>query len=185
MYILQDLDLNFYYVANLDSENILFGKAVSDDEIFSTSYATHEPSLFINGEFSTPDGYYQLSGKEQIANSTTLQELSLVIDKNTRAQLYKISVFGASTGRLTSTSQLYTYDEMNDALFNNATNTLCPVVKDNFECEGKEILKLVLLLNLKKQILKEKLLVNYLQIQYMISIIIRLLRMVGNIEQDS
>ena len=77
--------------------------------------------------------------KEQIANSTTLQELSLVIDKNTRAQLYKISVFGASTGRLTSTSQLYTYDEMNDALFNNATNTICPVVKDNFECEGKEI----------------------------------------------
>ena len=139
MYILQDLDLNFYYVANLDSENILFGRAVSDDEIFTTSYATHEPSLFINGEFSTPDGYYQLSGKEQIANSTTLQELSLVIDKNTRAQLYKISVFGASTGRLTSTSQLYTYDEINDALFNNATNTLCPVVKDNFECEGKEI----------------------------------------------
>ena len=91
MYILQDLNLNFYYVANLDSENILFGKAVSDNEIFSTSYATHEPSLFIDGEFSTPDGYYQLSGKEQIANSTTLQELSLVIDKNTRAQLYKIS----------------------------------------------------------------------------------------------
>ena len=130
MYILQDLDLNFYYVANLDSENILFGKAVSDNEIFSTSYATHEPSLFIDGEFSTPDGFYQLSGKEQIANSTSLQELSLVIDKNTRAQLYKISVFGASTGRLTSTSQLYTYDEINDALFNNCLLYTSPSPRD-------------------------------------------------------
>ncbi len=139
MYILQDQDLKFYYVANLDSDNILFGRAVSDDEIFSTSYATHEPSLFINGEFSIPDGFYQLSGKEQIANSTTLQELSLVIDQNTRAQLYKISVFGASTGRLTSTSQLYTYDELNDVLINNATNSICPVIKDNFECDGNEI----------------------------------------------
>ena len=96
--------------------------------------------FLINGEFFyTRWLFINFLEKEQIANSTTLQELSLVIDKNTRAQLYKISVFGASTGRLTSTSQLYTYDEMNDALFNNATNTLCPVVKDNFECEGKEI----------------------------------------------
>ena len=105
MFILQDIDLNFYYVANLDSDNILFGRAVSDDEIFTSSYASHEPSLFSNGEFIAPEGYYLLSGKEQIANSTTLQDLSLIIDKNTRAQLYKISVFGASTGRLSSTSQ--------------------------------------------------------------------------------
>ena len=101
--------------------------------------ATHEPSLFNNGEFVTPDGFTLLTGKEQIANSSSLQELSLVIDKNTRAQLYKISVFGASSGRLSSTSQLYKYDDINDTLINNATNTVCPVVKDNFECEGKEI----------------------------------------------
>ena len=35
MYILQDIDLNFYYVAYLDDQNILYGKAVSADEIFS------------------------------------------------------------------------------------------------------------------------------------------------------
>jgi len=139
MFILQDIDLNFYYVANLDSDNILFGRAVSDDEIFTSTYASHEPSLLSNGEFVAPEGYYLLSGKEQIANSTTLQDLSLIIDKNTRAQLYKISVFGASTGRLSSTSQLYTYDEINDALINNATNTICPVNIDNFECEGVEV----------------------------------------------
>jgi hypothetical protein len=95
--------------------------------------------LFVNNEFITPDGYYLLSGKEQIANSSTLQELSLIIDKNTRVQLYKISVFGASTGRLTSTSQLYTYDELNDVMINNADKLTCPVVKDNFVCDGKEI----------------------------------------------
>ena len=139
IYILQDIDLSFYYVAYLNDQNILFGKAVSDDEIFSSSLATHEPSLFNNGKFVTPDGFTLLTGKEQIANSSSLQELSLVIDKNTRAQLYKISVFGASTGRLSSTSQLYKYDDVNDTLINNATNTVCPVVKDNFECEGKEI----------------------------------------------
>ena len=32
-----------------------------------------------------------------------------------------------------------TYDDVNDSLVNNATNTICPSVKDNFECEGKEI----------------------------------------------
>ena len=112
---------------------------MSDDEIFTSTYASHEPSLLSNGEFVAPEGYYLLSGKEQIANSTTLQDLSLIIDKNTRAQLYKISVFGASTGRLSSTSQLYTYDEINDALINNATNTICPVNIDNFECEGVEV----------------------------------------------
>lgn len=139
MFILQDSSLDFYYVANLDSNNILFGKAVSDDEIFTTSYANHEPSLFVNNEFVTPDGYYLLSGKEQIANSTTLQDLSLIIDESTRVQLYKISVFGASTGRLSSTSQLYTYDDLNDVMINNADNLPCPVVKDNFVCDGKEI----------------------------------------------
>jgi len=139
MFILQDSNLDFYYVANLDSNNILFGKAVSDDEIFTTSYANHEPSLFVNNEFITPDGYYLLSGKEQIANSTTLQDLSLIIDESTRVQLYKISVFGASTGRLSSTSQLYTYDDLNDVMINNADNLPCPVVKDNFVCDGKEI----------------------------------------------
>ncbi len=80
IYILQDIDLSFYYVAYLNDQNILFGKAVSDDEIFSSSLATHEPSLFNNGEFVTPDGFTLLTGKEQIANSSSLQELSLVID---------------------------------------------------------------------------------------------------------
>ena len=55
MFILQDSNLDFYYVANLDPDNILFGKAVPEDEIFTTSYAKHEPSLFVNDEFVTPD----------------------------------------------------------------------------------------------------------------------------------
>ena len=139
MFILQDSNLDFYYVANLDPDNILFGKAVPEDEIFTTSYAKHEPSLFVNDEFVTPDGYYLLPGKEQIANSSILQELSLIIDKNTRVQLYKISVFDASTGRLSSTFQLYKYDQLNDVMINNASKLSCPVVKDNFVCDGKEI----------------------------------------------
>lgn len=138
LYILQDINLDFFYVADLE-EGVYFGKAVYGDEIFDSEYARVEPSLFIEGNFQTPDGYYLLSGKEQIANSGTLQELSLVLNKNTRATLYKISVFGASTGRLSSTSQLYSYDSETDTMINNATNSICPAVVDNFECDGLEI----------------------------------------------
>ena len=102
-------------------------------------YARIEPSLFIDGNFQTPEDYYLLSGKEQIANSSTLQELSLVLNQNTRAHYIQISVFGASTGRLSSTSQLYSYDPETNTLTNNATNSICPVVIDNFECEGLEL----------------------------------------------
>ena len=80
-----------------------------------------------------------MSGKDQIANSSTLQDLSLKIDSSTRAKLYKISVFGASTGRLFSTSQLYTYSEVDDVILDNSTNTICPRVVDNFVCNGEEI----------------------------------------------
>jgi ABC-type sugar transport system permease subunit len=63
----------------------------------------------------------------------------LVINKNTRAKLYKISVFGASTGRLSSTSQMYSYDEEQDVLVNNSTGTICPLEIDNFVCDGIEV----------------------------------------------
>ena len=139
LYVLQDQNLQFYFFADLDENNMFFGKAVTDEDIITASFATHEPSLKKNGELSIPDGFYLLSGKEQIANADALQDLSLVIDSKTRAKLFKISVFGASTGSLSSTSQLYTYDSTNDALINNSTNTLCPAVDDNFECDGKEI----------------------------------------------
>ena len=68
-----------------------------------------------------------------------MQELSLVINKNTRAKLYKISVFGSSTGRLSSTKQLYTYDESKDALIDGSNDAVCPSDGDNFVCQGKEI----------------------------------------------
>ena len=139
IYIFQDNSLEYFYLAYLNDENILFGQAVTDEEIFSSSYATHEPSLLKDGKVVTPEGLYLLSGKEQIANSQQLQDLSLVINQNTRAQLYKISVFGSSTGRLSSTSQLYSYNNETDILTDNSTNTLCPAVKDNFECNGVEI----------------------------------------------
>ena len=103
---------------------MFFGKAVTDEDIMTTSYATHEPSLKKNDELIVPDGFYVLSGKEQIANADVLQELSLVIDSKTRAKIFKISVFGASTGSLSSTSQLYTYDSNKDVLINNSTNII-------------------------------------------------------------
>ena len=139
LYVLQDQNLEFYFFADLDENNMFFGKAVTNEDIMTTSYATHEPSLKKNDELIVPDGFYVLSGKEQIANADVLQELSLVIDSKTRAKIFKISVFGASTGSLSSTSQLYTYDSNKDALINNSTNIICPAVDDNFECDGKEI----------------------------------------------
>jgi len=138
LYILQDQNLDFYYAADLE-DGVYFGKAVYEEDIFDSEYARIEPSLFNDGNFQTPEGYYLLSGKEQIANSSTLQELSLVLNQNTRATLYKISVFGASTGRLSSTSQLYNYDPETNTLTNNATNSICPMVVDNFECDGLEV----------------------------------------------
>ena len=139
LYVFQDESFEFYYLADIDEQNILFGKAVTNENIPDSNFAKHEPSFKQNGEIFPPDGFNLLTGKDQIANSTTLQELSLVIDKNTRAQLFKISVFGASTGLLSSTSQLYTFDESTDSITNNSTNTTCLAEIDNFVCNGKEI----------------------------------------------
>ena len=139
IYIFQDQNLDFYFFADLDEDNLYFGKAVFDQDISEAIIATHEPSLKINGEIVVPEGLYQLSGKEQIANAETLQEMSLVINKNTRAKLYKISVFGSSTGRLSSTKQLYTYDESKDALIDGSNDSVCPSDGDNFVCQGIEI----------------------------------------------
>ena len=89
MYVLQDQNLEYYFLADLDSENLLFGKAVQENEFNEIDFANHEPS-FKNpsGEIFIPDNLYLLSGKEQIANSSQLQELSLLVDKNTRCLLY-------------------------------------------------------------------------------------------------
>lgn len=139
LYVLQNQELDFYFFADIDENNLLFGKALTDDELFSSDFAKHEPSLKVNGELNIPNGFVLLTGKEQIANAEALQDLSLVIDSSTRAKLFKISVFGASTGSLSSTLQLYSYNSENDSLVNNATNTICPSVDDNFECNGEEI----------------------------------------------
>ncbi len=123
LYVLQDQNLDFYYIADLDDENILFGQAITDDEYDDKYFANHEPSLKnSNGEIVIPENFYQLSGKEQIANSSQLQELALLVDKNTRIKLYNISVFGASSGRLSSSQQKYSYDVDTDTLFDNSKN---------------------------------------------------------------
>jgi len=44
LYVLQDQNLEFYFFADLDENNMFFGKAVTDEDIMTTSYATHEPS---------------------------------------------------------------------------------------------------------------------------------------------
>ena len=120
--LLQDQNLDFYYIADLDNENILFGQAITDDEYDDKYFANHEPSLknSNNGEIVIPENFYQLSGKEQIANSSQLQDLALLVDKNTRIKLYNISVFGASSGRLSSSQQKYSYDVDTDTLFDNS-----------------------------------------------------------------
>ena len=87
LYVFQNEDLEFYFFADIDDNNLLFGKAVPDDKIFSSEYAKHEPSLKVNGELNIPNGFYLLTGKEQIANAEVLQNLSLVIDSSTKAHL--------------------------------------------------------------------------------------------------
>ena len=139
IYVMQDQELNFYYFADLNENEMYFGKAVKQEDIQNSQYASQEPSIKKDGIIIPPEGFYLLSGKEQIANSTLLQDLSLVINKNTRAKLYKISVFGASTGRLSSTSQMYSYDEEQDVLVNNSTGRICPLEIDNFVCDGIEV----------------------------------------------
>jgi len=139
IYVMQDANFDFYFFANVSDDEMYFGKAVTQNEISKVNPASHEPSILKDGKITPPGDLKLLTGKEQIANSSTLQDLSLKINSNTRAKLYKISVFGASTGRLFSTSQLYTYSEVDDAIFDNSTNTICPRVVDNFVCNGEEI----------------------------------------------
>ena len=141
LYILQDQDLDFYFLADLAPDNLLFGKAIDEEEYSQVNYATHEPSFKdLNGNISIPDKYYLLSGKEQIANSSKLQELSLLIDKNTRVQLYNISVFGASSGRLLSAQQKYSYNSETDILYDNVNNLACKLGnRGNFVCDGQTI----------------------------------------------
>ena len=139
LYVLQDQNLDFYYIADLDDENILFGQAITDDEYDDKYFANHEPSLKnSNGEIVIPQNFYQLSGKEQIANSSQLQDLALLVDKNTRIKLYNISVFGASSGRLSSSQQKYSYDVDTDTLFDNSKNLSCELgFRGNFICGGE------------------------------------------------
>ena len=141
LYVLQDQNLEYYFLADLDSENLLFGKAVQENEFNEIDFATHEPSFKNpNGEIFIPDNLYLLSGKEQIANSSQLQELSLLVDKNTRIQLYNISVFGASSGRLLSAQQKYSYSAETDILYDNVNDSACTLGnRGNFICNGQTI----------------------------------------------
>ena len=116
--MLQDQNLEYYFLADLDDENLLFGKALQENEFNEANFANHEPSFKNpNGEIIIPNNLYLLSGKEQIANSSQLQDLSLLVDKNTRIQLYNISVFGSSSGRLLSAQQKYSYSAETDTLY--------------------------------------------------------------------
>jgi arabinogalactan oligomer/maltooligosaccharide transport system permease protein len=140
IYIFENNTDEYYFAADLAQDQLLFGKAVTQDEIDKASYATHEPSLKSeSGEIVTPDGLKLLAGKDQINKANKLQELSLVIDSSTRAQLYKISVFGSSTGRLLSTSQRYTYESEYDSLIDNSTGEVCSSDGDNFVCNTESV----------------------------------------------
>ncbi len=46
----QNQELQFYYLADIDEQNILFGKAVTNENIPNSNFAMHEPSLKQNGE---------------------------------------------------------------------------------------------------------------------------------------
>ena len=97
IYIFEDDNQEYYFGADLNENEFLFGKAVSQDLIKEATFARHEPSLKnSSGEIVPPEGFKLLLGKDQINLANKLQELSLVIDTSTRAQLYKISVFGLS-----------------------------------------------------------------------------------------
>ena len=75
-----------------------------------------------------------------IANSSTLQDLSLLVDKNTRIKLYNISVFGASSGRIFSSQQKYTYDKDSEILYDNRNNVACTLGdRGNFICGGESV----------------------------------------------
>lgn len=140
IYILENEINDYYFLADLDKNNLLFGKAVKQENIETSSFATHEPSLINNsGEVIAPEGFKLLTGKEQINIANKLQELSLVVNKDTRLQLYKISVFGSSTGRLLSTSQRYFYNEDEDVLIDNSTGVICSNDGDNFICDGESV----------------------------------------------
>ena len=140
IYIFEDDNQEYYFGADLNENEFLFGKAVSQDLIKEATFARHEPSLKnSSGEIVPPEGFKLLLGKDQINLANKLQELSLVIDTSTRAQLYKISVFGSSTGRLLSTSQRYSYDSDNDILYDNSTNATCSSDGDNFLCNGESV----------------------------------------------
>ena len=141
LFILQDQNLDFYFLADLDPDNLLFGQAITEEEYSQVNYATHEPSFKdLDGNISIPDEYYLLSGKEQIANSSQLQERPLLIDKNTRIQQDNISVFGASSGRLLSAQQKYSYNSETDVLYDNVNNLACKLGnRGNFVCDGKTI----------------------------------------------
>ena len=141
LYVLQDSDLDYYFLADLDENNLLFGKAITSDEFTTINYANHEPSFKDpNSNIVIPDSLYLLSGKEQIANSSQLQDLSLLVDKNTRIKLYNISVFGASSGRIFSSQQKYSYDSDTDILYDNRQNVACTLGdRGNFICGGDSV----------------------------------------------
>ena len=132
LYIMQDNESYFYFLADLDNENQLFGKATQEAD--SVNFGKHEPSILSNGSFTLPSDLKLLSGKEQIDNSNLLQELYLYLADGSRIQLYTISVFGNSSGRLLSSNQRYIYDDVSDVLYDNALNKSCITDKDSFIC---------------------------------------------------
>ena len=78
LYVMQDSNLDFFFLADFNQDNLLFGKAVTSDQFEDIEYATHEPSFKDSkNNITVPESLYLLSGKEQIANSSTLQDLSL------------------------------------------------------------------------------------------------------------
>ena len=62
------------------------------------------------------------------------------LKKNTRIKLYNISVFGASSGRIFSSQQKYTYDKDSEILYDNRKNVACTLGdRGNFICGGESV----------------------------------------------
>ena len=71
---MQDSNLDFYYIADLDNENLLYSEELlqmMNLKINNLHIMSH--LLKIQITILIPENFYQLSGKEQIANSSTFR----------------------------------------------------------------------------------------------------------------
>src|SRR6056300_1099266 len=142
IFVFTDSDENLFFLADIDESNKLFGQAfVNYDNLDSNNYAKNDLTLFSNGVPQPPSKLRELKGKELIAISKQLEDLSLVVDKATIIKLKTISVFGNSKGYFLANENKFSYDEQDDLLYDNELKTYCEtdLKIGNFICNNNEI----------------------------------------------